>query len=111
MSGAAATGHEPAAEPAGAHAAGVLPAQRLREAIAAEWMVADPWSIPRSSVQPASVDLRLGEHAWALRCSFLPGSDSTVERSDDECGFLPPSRIASGDGRTPREQGVLSHVQ
>jgi dCTP deaminase len=40
--------------------AGVLPAQRLREAIAKEWLVADPWRIPDASVQPASVDLRLG---------------------------------------------------
>ena len=44
-----------------AQSAGVLPAQRLRVAIAEEWLVADPWRIPRESVQPASVDLRLGD--------------------------------------------------
>ena len=32
---------------------GVLPAQRLREAIEREWLVADPWRIPPESVQPA----------------------------------------------------------
>jgi dCTP deaminase len=76
---------------------GVLPAQRLREAIAHEWMVAGPWRIPDESVQPASVDLRLGEHAWALRCSFLPDSDSTVEEKSQDLAF---ERIDLRDGAT-----------
>jgi dCTP deaminase len=76
---------------------GVLPAQRLREAIAREWMVAGPWRIPAESVQPASVDLRLGEHAWALRCSFLPDSDSTVEQKIEDLAF---ERIDLRDGAT-----------
>jgi dCTP deaminase len=80
-----------------AQSAGVLPAQRLREAIAEEWLVADPWRIPRESVQPASVDLRLGEHAWALRCSFLPDSDSTVEQKIQDIAF---ERIDLRDGAT-----------
>jgi dCTP deaminase len=75
----------------------VLPAQRLREAIAREWMVAGPWRIPAESVQPASVDLRLGEHAWALRCSFLPDSDSTVEQKIEDIAF---QRIDLRDGAT-----------
>jgi dCTP deaminase len=66
---------------------GVLPSQRLREAIAREWLVAGPWRIPTESVQPASVDLRLGDHAWALRCSFLPDSDSTVEEKIQDLAF------------------------
>jgi dCTP deaminase len=77
--------------------AGVLPAQRLREAIAQEWLVADPWRIPDASVQPASVDLRLGEYAWALRCSFLPDSDSTVEEKIEDLAF---ERIDLRDGAT-----------
>ena len=76
---------------------GVLPSQRLREAIAREWIVADPWRIPGESVQPASVDLRLGEHAWALRCSFLPDSDSTVEQKIEDLAF---ERIDLRDGAT-----------
>jgi dCTP deaminase len=76
---------------------GVLPSQRLREAIANEWMVAGPWRIPGESVQPASVDLRLGEHAWALRCSFLPDSDSTVEEKIEDIAF---ERIDLRDGAT-----------
>ena len=76
---------------------GVLPSQQLREAIASEWMVAGDWRIPAEAVQPASVDLRLGEHAWALRCSFLPDSDSTVEEKVESLAF---ERIDLRDGVT-----------
>jgi dCTP deaminase len=48
-------------------------------------------------VQPASLDLRLGEHAWALRCSFLPDSDSTVEEKIEDIAF---ERIDLRDGAT-----------
>ena len=76
---------------------GVLPSQRLREAISQEWLVAGDWRIPNESVQPASVDLRLGPHAWALRCSFLPDSDSTVEEKIEDLAF---ERIDLRDGAT-----------
>jgi len=85
-----ATGASPRAE-------GVLPSQQLREAIAQEWMVAGAWRIPRESVQPASIDLRLGEFAWALRCSFLPDSNSTVEEKIEGLAF---ERIDLRDGAT-----------
>ncbi len=78
-------------------AGGVLPAQLLREAIAQEWIVAGAWRIPKESVQPASVDLRLGERAWALRCSFLPDSDSTVEQKVEDLAF---EQIDLRDGAT-----------
>ncbi len=93
----AVTGLEPQARVAGRRAGGVLPAQQLREALAAGWLQADPWQIPASSVQPASIDLRLGEHAWALRCSFLPDSDSTVEEKIEDIAF---ERIDLRDGAT-----------
>jgi len=76
---------------------GVLPSQQLRDAVASEWMVAGDWRIPRESIQPASVDLRLGEHAWALRCSFLPDSESTVEEKIEDLAF---DRIDLRDGAT-----------
>jgi dCTP deaminase len=76
---------------------GVLPSQRLREAVSNEWMTAGDWRIPRESIQPASVDLRLGEHAWALRCSFLPDSESTVEEKIEDLAF---DRIDLRDGAT-----------
>ena len=59
-------------------ASGVLPRRFLLEAIAAGVIAAeDP--VPESNVQPASLDLRLGEVAYRMRFSFLPGTD-TVER-------------------------------
>jgi dCTP deaminase len=46
-------------------------------------------------IQPASIDLRLGEIAYRVRASFLPGPDSTVaERIDD----LKLHEIPLGDG-------------
>jgi dCTP deaminase len=74
---------------------GVLPSQRLREAIARDWILAGQWRILPESVQPASVDLRLGDHAWALRCSFLPDSASTVEEKIEDLAF---ERIDLRDG-------------
>jgi dCTP deaminase len=75
--------------------AGVLPAQKLREAIAAEWVRSDLYRIPSSSVQPASIDLRLGDFAWALRCSFLPDAGSKVEEKIADIAF---QRIDLRDG-------------
>jgi dCTP deaminase len=76
---------------------GVLPSQLLREAISREWIVAGAFRIPPESVQPASVDLRLGDHAWALRCSFLPDINSTVEEKIEGLAF---EKIDLRDGAT-----------
>jgi dCTP deaminase len=78
-------------------AVGVLPAQLLRQAVERGWIGAGQWRIPPESVQPASVDLRLGEYAWALRCSFLPDSASTVEEKIEDLAF---ERIDLRDGAT-----------
>ena len=47
----------------------VLASQQLREAIDGEWITAGDYRIRPEAIQPASIDLRLGEYAWALRCS------------------------------------------
>ena len=57
---------------------GVLPNQLLVEAAAAGWIEAGDFRVPEDNVQPASLDLRLGETAYRMRCSFLP-HDGTVE--------------------------------
>ncbi|MEA2411756.1 MAG: dCTP deaminase [Thermoleophilaceae bacterium] len=57
---------------------GIVPAQGLASAIERGWISSGRYLIPGSSIQPASLDLRLGERAWALRCSFLPDAGSTV---------------------------------
>jgi dCTP deaminase len=58
---------------------GVLPCQYLERAIAARVIDAGRFTIPDENVQPASLDLRLGEVAYRIRCSFLPDRQ-TVER-------------------------------
>lgn len=76
---------------------GILPAQALRKAILEEWVSAGDWRIPKQSIQPASLDLRLGETAWALRCSFLPDVDSSVEEKISDLAF---EQIDLRDGAT-----------
>ncbi len=60
-------------------ASGVLPNQHIELAIAGGVIHAGGYTIPRENVQPASLDLRLGDVAYRIRCSFLPGRH-TVER-------------------------------
>lgn len=61
----------------------MLPNQYLRQAIASGVIDAGKFVIPESNVQPASLDLRLGETAYRIRCSFLPGPHSVEERMKD----------------------------
>ena len=56
---------------------GVLPYQRLRPLIGSTVVSDDP--LAHGQLQPASLDLRLGDVAWRVRSSFLPGPNSTVE--------------------------------
>jgi dCTP deaminase len=62
---------------------GVLPGQHLEQAIRAGYIEAGRFKIPESNIQPASLDLRLGERALRIRCSFLPGSDSVERKLKD----------------------------
>lgn len=57
---------------------GVLPSQAIRELIANSRVLATP-KIADEQVQPASLDLRLGDVAHRVQASFLPGPRSTVE--------------------------------
>ena len=57
---------------------GVLPDTEILAAMARkELIAASPWAIDQ--VQPASLDLRLGQIAYRLRASFLPGAGVRVE--------------------------------
>jgi dCTP deaminase len=60
-------------------ARGVLPNQYIDAALAAGVIHASDGAVPPDNVQPASLDLRLGDRAYRIRCSFLPTGD-TVER-------------------------------
>jgi len=77
--------------------AGVLPSQQLKAAIDAGWVDSGDYRIKPEAIQPASIDLRLGDHAWALRCSFLPDVDSTVEEKIEGLAF---QKIDLRDGAT-----------
>src|SRR5271170_340735 len=57
---------------------GVLPSQGLWQAVEEGWVSSGDYRIRPESVQPASIDLRLADHAWALRCSFLPSAGAPV---------------------------------
>ncbi len=60
--------------------AGVLPAQWLRKAVDSGIIASPTYTLDETQIQPASVDLRLGEWAYRLRCSFLPGNGTVLER-------------------------------
>ncbi|MGA3219291.1 MAG: 2'-deoxycytidine 5'-triphosphate deaminase [Acidimicrobiales bacterium] len=59
---------------------GVLPSQLISEAVGAGWIDAGELRIPPGNVQPASLDLRLGERAYRIRCSFLPGEKQVEDK-------------------------------
>ena len=57
---------------------GVLPSQKIREMVAAEEISAVLLKIEDDQVQPASIDLRLGDYAYPVDTSFLPGRGTKV---------------------------------
>jgi dCTP deaminase len=57
---------------------GVIPSQGLWKAVEEGWISSGDFRILPESIQPASLDLRLADHAWALRCSFLPSAGTRV---------------------------------
>jgi dCTP deaminase len=59
---------------------GVLPSQLLRKAVDLGMVDAGDYKIPDPSIQPASLDLRLGEVAYRIRSSFLPDSRPVEEK-------------------------------
>ncbi|HEX8066677.1 MAG TPA: 2'-deoxycytidine 5'-triphosphate deaminase [Thermoleophilaceae bacterium] len=76
---------------------GVLPAQGLEGAIDKGWISAGDYAIRPGSIQPASLDLRLGRRAWSLRCSFLPDVNSSVMSRVQDLAF---EEIPIGAGTT-----------
>lgn len=63
---------------------GVLSDSEIKRAIKQGWIVADAPFLD-DQIQPASLDLRLGETAYRLRASFLPGAGAKVQdRLDGE---------------------------
>jgi dCTP deaminase len=67
---------------------GVLPYQAITAMIRSREIVATP-EIEPAQIQPASMDLRLGHHAYRVRASFLPGPAATVIDKVKEMGGYP----------------------
>jgi dCTP deaminase len=65
------------ADDTGARTTGILPSQGIRDLIASGRVTATP-AISEEHIQPASLDLRLGDVAHRVQASFLPGP-RTVE--------------------------------
>ncbi len=57
---------------------GILPSQEVHELIRNRKIIAIP-EIEASQVQPASIDLRLGEVAYRVQASFLPSREATTK--------------------------------
>ncbi len=62
---------------------GVLSDRQIRDMIAGGGIAASS-PILNDQIQPASLDLRLGDRAYRVRASFLPGEHSTVSDRLDE---------------------------
>lgn len=65
-----------------AHSAGILPCQAIEDLIGRE-AIGSLTPFDKDQVQPASLDLRLGERAWRVRASFLPRHRRVMERLPD----------------------------
>jgi dCTP deaminase len=59
---------------------GVLPRQDIRKLVQRNMVRSASGAFVESQFQPASLDLRLGERAYRVRASFLPGPERTVEQ-------------------------------
>src|SRR3979411_1608722 len=57
---------------------------RMRGARADAGLILPPYPFVESQIQPASLDLRLGDVAYRVRASFLPGPGATVAERMDE---------------------------
>ena len=61
---------------------GILP-DRMIERLAADGAILPSADFVPDQIQPASLDLRLGEVAYRVRASFLPGSTTVAQRIDE----------------------------
>jgi dCTP deaminase len=73
---------------------GILP-DRMIATLVRTGAIIPAVALDEDQIQPASIDLRLGEVAYRVRASFLPGPAATVAERIDE---LKLHEIALGDG-------------
>src|SRR6187401_613141 len=72
---------------------GILPDRMIAALAAAGGILSETQFVP-DQIQPASLDLRLGEVAYRVRASFLPGRTTVAQRIEE----LKLHEIALGDG-------------
>ena len=73
---------------------GILP-DRMIAAMADSGLILPAYPFVESQIQPASLDLRLGDIAYRVRASFLPGPEATVGERIDQ---LKLHEISLADG-------------
>ncbi len=69
--------HQKALQMTAQAANGIVPAHIIRQMVETGHIIAET-ALDVDQVQPASLDLRLGEVAWRVRASFMPGPRNTV---------------------------------
>src|ERR1051325_4019318 len=57
---------------------GILPSQKIREMLNNREITSLLRPIEVDQLQPASIDLRLGDYAYPIDTSFLPGKETRV---------------------------------
>jgi dCTP deaminase len=72
---------------------GILP-DRMIAQLARDGLILPAAEFASDQVQPASLDLRLGDVAYRVRASFLPGSSTVAKRIDE----LKLHEVALGEG-------------
>ena len=80
----------PVRAPGQTHATGILPAHGIRNMIRDQqiWAVNGQKSgVLDDQIQPASLDLRLGDTAYRIRASFLPGVSGQVMQKLEKLAF------------------------
>jgi len=80
--------------PAARLAAGILPGHAIGRLIE-EGCISAPLPFEADQIQPASLDLRLGEWAYRVRASFLPGPHQSM---DGRLATLALHRFSLGEG-------------
>src|SRR5262245_3676459 len=86
---------------------GILPAQQIQKLIDDRSIVGLPEPVSQDQIQPASLDLRLGNKAFRVRASFLPGPGVKVM---DRVATLEGSPIDLSSGAV-FERGVVYVAQ
>ena len=71
-------GQEPVMTKGQTHAVGILPAHGIQNMVREKQIWASGGGVLDDQIQPASLDLRLGDVAYRIRASFLPGEKGTI---------------------------------